>query len=105
MTGKSRHVPSSLKSKEMEDKITGNEPAPFAIGHPVMTLRQYYAGLAKGLPDGHEWEPSDMTDLTGIPSPEEGQSNGWAKFWIDVDAAYKVMEADALIEALNKPTT
>ncbi len=66
-----------------------------------LTKRELFAMHAKGLHEDCSTEAA--VDITGIPAPAVSIEDQTArrKWWIRVDAVVKVMQADALIAALN----
>jgi hypothetical protein len=78
-----------------------------------LTKREYFAAsqdISKEVQQmvGKNPDPTRLSRLTGVPHPKFGTNetpaveSEWDGFWFDVEAALKVMKADALINALNK---
>jgi len=85
--------------REVDVKITG------------LTKREYFAASAGIQNEVDEMlkkpNPDYLTDITGVQQPKEDfpvktkDLREWGKYWFDVEAALKVIKADALIAALK----
>jgi len=81
------------------------------IKSPGLTIREIFAMKSNAEREIHSpesWTMQIASDITGIPEPETAEASPdevrkqQFQFWFDVEAAIKVMKADALINALNR---
>jgi hypothetical protein len=66
-------------------------------GRPGMTLRDWFAGQSDGL------HPDTTVDyarcFNAAPLPPQDERVDWARWWATADAAYRYIQADAMLKA------
>lgn len=88
------------------DRETG-ERMPYQFGNDDfveqgMSMRDYFAAKAHDMSEDTTVEHAEA--ILGKPRPDKISSDpevilAWARFWIDANAVYKYMQADAMLAA------
>jgi hypothetical protein len=87
-------IPSGAKFKREKQHNMTN-----ATENQNLTRREYIAAMMPGNLDGYS--VSTLEEVFGIKLKSPQTAKEAIDFWLEIEARYKVMQADALIKALN----